>query len=87
MYTNLLIKKPFIEDDKTQKRVVLSKAEIYDFIYSINSTQNGNLLQILLGKKTLILTKSSLKLTSSSFLVIERAYNRPSAFLGVRIPH
>ena len=50
MYTNLLVKKPFIEDDKTQKRVVLSEAEIYDNIYSINSTKNGNLLQILLGK-------------------------------------
>jgi hypothetical protein len=71
MYTNLLVKKPFIEDDKTQKRVVLSKAEIYDFIYSINSKKNGNLLQILLGKKTLILTKSSLKVTSSSFFVID----------------
>jgi hypothetical protein len=50
MYTNLLVKKPFIEDDKTQKRVVLSEAEIYDNIYSINSTKNVNLLQILLGK-------------------------------------
>ena len=50
MYTNLLVKKPFIEDDKTQKRVVLSEAEIYDIIYSINSTKHGNLLQILLGK-------------------------------------
>ena len=50
MYTNLLVKKPFIEDDKTQKGVVLSEAEIYDNIYSINSAKNGNLLQILLGK-------------------------------------
>ena len=46
----MLVKKPFIEDDKTQKRVVLSEAEIYDNIYSINSTKNVNLLQILLGK-------------------------------------
>jgi hypothetical protein len=49
MYTNLLVKKPFIEDDKTQKRVVLSKAEIYDFIYSINSKKKWESFANLIG--------------------------------------
>lgn len=67
MYTNILVKKPFIEDDKTQKRVVLSKAEIYEFIYSINSKKNGNLLQILLGKKN---SDFNEKLFESDIIVI-----------------